>query len=895
MSIQIPDPEVLLPENLTNEEPLRIPEMLPVLPLRDISIFPFMIVPLFVSRERSIRAVDQALAENRMILLTAQRDANKEEPSGEDLYQIGTVAIIMRMLKLPDGRIRILVQGISRARLHYVEERDRHLQARIEELKEEAPPPSLELEALTRNIRSAIEKAISLGKNISPEVMAIITTVEDPARLADLAASNIDLGVEEAQSILETVEVLPRLHRVNELLAKEIEVLTVQQEINTHAKGEIDRSQREFYLRQQLKAIQQELGEGNELAEDITQYREKMAKAKMPKAVEEEVERQLKKLERMHPDAAETATLRNWLDIMVALPWSKASKENLDLKKAQTILDEDHYGLEKIKERILEALAVRKIKEKPKGSILCLVGPPGVGKTSLGRSIARAVYRKFIRLSLGGVHDEAEIRGHRRTYVGAMPGRVIQAIQQAGTNNPLIMLDEIDKVSSDFRGDPSSALLEVLDPEQNNSFRDNYLGTPFDLSNVMFMTTANVLETIQPALRDRMEVLRLAGYTEEEKRKITRRHLLPKQLDENGIEESHLAISDEAISDIIVRYTRESGLRQLEREIATICRKIARRVAEGETGLVTVTPGNLRQFLGVAKIEPEEMLHRDEVGVATGLAVTATGGDILFIEVITMKGKGQLQLTGQLGEVMRESALAAFSYAKAHAVELGIDEEMLTRTDLHIHIPEGAIPKDGPSAGITMATALISALSNRPVRNTVAMTGEITLRGEVLAIGGVKEKVLAAHRAKIRKVILPAQNRKDWEEIPEEPQKEMEFVFVDHVQQVFTEALLPIAGKEPISPLPAPPESTEVATAPPRRRRGRPRKAETAFLAPTRKATTPPQRRRGRPRKVEAAPAPPPAAAHRKAADQPSPRRRGRPPGSGTSNNGRKKGKGNKV
>lgn len=883
MSTQIPDPEVVLPENLPSDESLRIPEMLPVLPLRDISIFPFMIVPLFVSRERSIRAVDQALAENRMIMLTAQRDANKEEPTGEDLHQIGTVAIIMRMLKLPDGRIRILVQGISRARVHYVEERDRHLQARIEELKEEAPPPSLELEALTRNIRSAIEKAISLGKNISPEVMAIITTVEDPARLADLAASNIDLGVEEAQSILETVEVLPRLHRVNELLAKEIEVLTVQQEINTQAKGEIDRSQREFYLRQQLKAIQQELGEGNELAEDITQYREKMAKAKMPKAVEEEVERQLKKLERMHPDAAETATLRNWLDIMVSLPWSKASKENLDLKKAQTILDEDHYGLEKIKERILEALAVRKIKEKPKGSILCLVGPPGVGKTSLGRSIARAVNRKFIRLSLGGVHDEAEIRGHRRTYVGAMPGRVIQAIQQAGTNNPLIMLDEIDKVSSDFRGDPSSALLEVLDPEQNNSFRDNYLGTPFDLSNVMFMTTANVLETIQPALRDRMEVVRLAGYTEEEKRKITRRHLLPKQLDENGIAEKNLVITDEAISDTIVRYTRESGLRQLEREMATICRKVARRVAEGETALVTVTPENLRQFLGVARIEPEGMLHRDEVGVATGLAVTATGGDILFIEVITMKGKGQLQLTGQLGDVMRESALAAFSYAKAHATELGIDEEMLTRTDLHIHIPEGAIPKDGPSAGITMATALISALSNRPVRNTVAMTGEITLRGEVLAIGGVKEKVLAAHRAKIRKVILPAQNRKDWEEIPEEPQKEMEFVFVDHVQQVFAEALLPIGAKEPLPALPVAAEAAVEAVVPARRRPGRPRKTEPAPAPPV-----------ARKRSTKQVPTPTTRGTRRKAAEQPSPRRRGRPPGSGASNNGNRRGKGRK-
>jgi ATP-dependent Lon protease len=781
------------------EEQIKIPETLPVLPLRDIVIFPFMIVPLFVSRERSIRAVDQALAENRMIMLTAQRDSDKEEPGQGDLYDVGTVAIIMRMLKLPDGRIRILVQGIARAKINYMEDTQNYLQARIEELKENPPKEDLELEALTRNIRSSLEKAVGLGKNISPEVMAIVTTVEDPARLADLAASNLELKVEDAQTVLEQLDVTPRLHRVNELLTKEIEVLTVQQEINTQAKGEIDRSQREFYLRQQLKAIQQELGEGNELAEDIAQYREKMAKGKMPKPVEEEVDRQLKKLERMHPDAAETATLRNWLDIMVALPWSKHSKENLDLKKAQEILDEDHYGLEKVKERIIEALAVRKIKEKAKGSILCLVGPPGVGKTSLGRSIARALNRKFVRLSLGGVHDEAEIRGHRRTYVGAMPGRIIQAIQQAGTNNPLIMLDEIDKVSSDFRGDPSSALLEVLDPEQNFSFRDNYLNTPFDLSNVMFMTTANVLETIQPALRDRMEVIRLSGYTEDEKLQITLRHLLPKQMDENGVTPENLAISESALRDAVVKYTRESGLRQLEREIGKICRKVARRVAEGDTEQVKVTVKSLSEFLGPSKIEPEEMLKHDQIGVATGLAVTATGGDILFIEALTMKGKGTLQLTGQLGDVMRESAVAAYSFAKSRAKELGIDEDIFAKTDIHVHIPEGATPKDGPSAGITMATALVSALSNRPVNKHVAMTGEITLRGDVLPIGGVKEKLLAAHRAQMKKVILPAQNRKDMEEVPKEPQRDLEIVFVENVRQVFSEALLPAAAPTKLS------------------------------------------------------------------------------------------------
>ncbi len=785
--------ELKAPE--TQDEQVKIPETLPVLPLRDIVIFPFMIVPLFVSRERSIKAVDQALAENRMILLAAQKNPDNEEPQTGDLYDVGTVAIIMRMLKLPDGRIRILVQGIARAKINYLEEPSGFLQARVEELKETPPPQGLELEALTRNVRSALDKSVALGKNVSPEVMAIVTTVEEPARLADLAASNLELKVEDAQTVLELLDVIPRLHRVNELLAKEIEVLTVQQEINSQAKTEIDRSQREFYLRQQLKAIQSELGEGNELAEDIAQYREKMGKAKMPKAVEEEVDRQLKKLERMHPDAAETGTLRNWLDIMVALPWAKSSKENLDLKKAQEILDEDHYGLEKVKERIIEALAVRKIKDKPKGSILCLVGPPGVGKTSLGRSIARAINRKFVRLSLGGVHDEAEIRGHRRTYVGAMPGRIIQSIQQAGTNNPLIMLDEIDKVSSDFRGDPSSALLEVLDPEQNNSFRDNYLNVPYDLSNTMFMTTANVLETIQPALRDRMEVIRLSGYTEEEKLQIILRHLLPKQMEENGIKPEHLHISEQALRDAIAKYTRESGLRQLEREIGKICRKIARRVADGNTEQVKVTIKNLHDFLGVAKVEIEEMLKHDQIGVATGLAVTATGGDILFIEALTMKGKGMLQLTGQLGDVMRESAQAAYSFAKSRAKELGIDEDIFTKTDIHLHIPEGAIPKDGPSAGITMATALVSALSKRPIHKHVAMTGEITLRGNVLPIGGVKEKVLAAHRAHITKILLPALNKKDMEDVPPEPQRDMEFVFVENVQQVLNEALLPAAAK----------------------------------------------------------------------------------------------------
>jgi ATP-dependent Lon protease len=793
------------------EQQLQIPEHLPVLPLRDIVIYPFMIVPLFVSREKSIRAVDEALGENRMIFLVSQRDLDKEEPAGEDLYTTGTVAVIMRMLKLPDGRIRILVQGLARARVEEIADTGEYLKARLTAMTEAATAErSLEVEALVRNVRASMERATNLGKNISPEVMAIVAGLDDAGRLADLAASNLELKVEDAQSVLDIADTTSRLRRVNELLNKEIEVLTVQQEINTQARADIDRSQREFFLRQQLKAIQTELGEGNELAEEIAQFREKIEASSMPKHAEEEALRQLKKLERMHPDAAETATLRNWMEIMTDLPWSKASVDNLDLIKAQQILDEDHYGLEKVKERIVEALAVRKLKEKPKGSILCLVGPPGVGKTSLGRSIARALDRKFVRLSLGGLHDEAEIRGHRRTYVGAMPGRVISALQQAGTNNPLIMLDEIDKVGADFRGDPSSALLEVLDPEQNNSFRDNYLGVTFDLSNVMFMTTANILDTVQPALRDRMEVIRLAGYTEEEKLEIARRHLLPKQIEENGITAKNVQISKKALSSVVQQYTQEAGLRQLEREIGRICRKVARRIAEGKSEAVRVTPKNVHEYLGPPKSFPEEILRKDQVGVATGLAWTAVGGDVLFIEALRMKGKGQLVLTGQLGEVMRESAQAAYSYAKSRAKELEIPEEDFERYDMHIHIPEGAIPKDGPSAGITLATAMVSSLSQRAIRKDVAMTGEITLRGNVLPVGGVKEKVLAARRARVTKVILPHLNRRDMDEIPKELFGEMTFIFVENVREVFREALKEKASA-PAAPVPRPPRLPQVA------------------------------------------------------------------------------------
>jgi ATP-dependent Lon protease len=790
--VELDEFPVALAEAEAVEPMVQIPDELPVLPLRDIVIYPFMIVPLFVSRDRSIRAVEEALSKDRMILLVSQRDVNKEEPERDDLYNTGTVAIIMRMLKLPDGRIRILIQGLSRCRVDKINAKGQWVKGSVTQIQEPmAIENTLEVEALIRNVRSSMDRAANLGKNISPEVLAIIANLDDAGRLADLAASNLELKVDDAQSVLDIEDPVPRLRRVNELLSKEIDVLTVQQEINAAARSDIDRSQREYFLRQQLKAIQSELGEGNELFEEIEAYRDKILKAKMPEQAEEESLRQLKKLERMHPDTAETATLRNWLDIMVDLPWSNASVDNLDLKKAEKILDEDHYGLERVKERIVESLAVRKLKTKPKGSILCLVGPPGVGKTSLGRSIARALDRKFVRLSLGGLHDEAEIRGHRRTYVGAMPGRIIQAIQQAGTNNPLIMLDEIDKVGADFRGDPSSALLEVLDPEQNSSFRDNYLGVTFDLSNAMFMTTANMLDTIQPALRDRMETITLSGYTEEEKVEIARRHLIPKQIDENGLAKQDVRFDKKALARMISDYTQEAGLRQLEREIGKVCRKVARKKAEtdGKFATVKITADNLIDFLRVPKVHSEGALKKDQIGTVTGLAWTAFGGDILFIEALKTKGKGKLMLTGQLGEVMQESAHAAHSYAKARAAELGIDESTLENFDIHIHLPEGAIPKDGPSAGITMATALVSVLSQRPVRKDVAMTGEITLRGNVLPVGGVKEKLLAARRAKLKTVIMPAANERDLEDLPREVREDLNFIFVDNVRQVFDAAL----------------------------------------------------------------------------------------------------------
>jgi ATP-dependent Lon protease len=783
--------ELVKADQAPEQQQITIPDVLPVLPMPDIVIFPYMIVPLFVNRERSAKAVDHALAENRMIMLVSQKDPNIDEPKAADLYDFGTVSVIMRMLKMPDGRVRILVQGFSRAQVEFFDESNPYISAKIQPRAEpQVTAATPELEALIRNVKSTLERMVSLGKNISPDLVAIAANLDDPGRLSDLVASNLDLKVDKAQEVLQLIDPIDRLRRVHQLMTKETEVLEIQNDINTQARGEMDKTQREFYLRQQMKAIQQELGEGNELQEEIEQYREKIKKAKMPKEVQEEADRQLGRLERMHPDAAETATLRNYLDWMVSLPWSKSTKDNLDLKKAQKILDEDHYGLGKIKDRIIEHLAVRKLKKDSKGPILCFVGPPGVGKTSLGKSIARALGRKFVRMSLGGVHDEAEIRGHRRTYVGAMPGRVIQSIHQAGTNNPVFMMDEVDKIGADFRGDPSSALLEVLDPEQNFAFRDNYLNVPFDLSNVMFVTTANMLDPIQPAFRDRMEIIQLSGYTEEEKLEIAKRHLIPKQIEEHGLKKSQINFTDEGIRSMINLYTQEAGLRNLEREIAAVCRKVAKQVATGEKKVRKIHTDNLDQFLGRPKIFQEELLKRDQIGVATGLAWTPVGGDVLFVEATAMRGRGGLTLTGQLGDIMKESAQAALSYARSHAKEFGIQEDFFSKNDIHVHVPEGAIPKDGPSAGVTMATAILSLLTGKAVYRKIAMTGEITLRGEVLPVGGIKEKVLAARRAKIDTVILPSLNKRDLEDVNETIRKEMHFVFVDDVKSVFKAALL---------------------------------------------------------------------------------------------------------
>jgi ATP-dependent Lon protease len=783
-------PDAESTETKTEAQTRKVPETIPLLPVRDVVIYPFMILPLFIGREKSVRAVDESLSRDRLILLVAQRDAEKEDPDADEIHAVGTVAMIMRMLKMPDGRVKVLVQGLSRAKVVGIERREPYFEARIAEVPEtDLVTSAVEAEAMIRSVKELVSKGVALGKQISSDVVVIINNLEHPGRLADLVASHLDLKMEQAQEVLELFDPIQRLKRVGELLSKELEVLEVQHRIQSQAREEMDKTHREYYLREQLKAIQKELGEADDRSQELQELEQKIRKAKMPEVVESEAKAQLGRLSRMHPDAAEASVIRTYLDWLIELPWSRPTKDKLSIKQASKILNEDHYDLEKVKERILEYLAVRKLKKKMKGPILCFVGPPGVGKTSLGRSIARALGRKFIRISLGGVRDEAEIRGHRRTYIGALPGRVIQGIKQAGSNNPVFMIDEVDKVGADFRGDPSSALLEVLDPEQNYSFSDHYLGVPFDLSNVMFICTANLADPIISALRDRLEIIDISGYTEEEKLHIAKRYLVPRQYREHGIDEKRLLITDEAILKMINEYTREAGLRNLEREIATICRKVARLVAEGQKGQTRVIATGLQRFLGAPRFLADPEQEADEVGVATGLAWTQTGGDIIYIECSILRGKGSLSLTGHLGEVMKESAQAALSYARSRSADLGLKDEFFTKCDIHIHVPAGAIPKDGPSAGITMAVALLSALTKVPVRRDVAMTGEVTLRGKVLPVGGIKEKALAARRMGIHTVVVPARNDKDVKELPANVKRGMEFVFVDHMDQVLEIAL----------------------------------------------------------------------------------------------------------
>ena len=769
---------------------VEIPEVLPLLPIRDIVIYPYMMLPLFVGRDVSIRAVEESLSRDRLIFLVAQKNSSEESPTPSEIHKVGTIASIMRMLKLADGRVKILVQGLSKGEVDIFTRERPYFEVKIRKVIEptlqEVP---IEVEALMRTAKEKIEQILNL-KNLPPEIVMVTDNISDPGVLADLVASNLRLKIEESQTILEIFDPIERLKKVNDLLSRELELSTMQARIQNQAKEEMSKTQRDYFLREQLKQIQQELGEGDERAEEMNEVRKQIEKAKMPPEVKREADKQLRRLEQMHPESSEASLVRTYLDWLVDLPWSKKTKDNLNIKKAKQVLDEDHYNLEKIKERILEYLAVNKLRKKLKGPILCFVGPPGVGKTSLGRSIARALGRHFVRVSLGGVRDEAEIRGHRRTYVGALPGRVIQGIKQAGSNNPVFMLDEIDKVGADFRGDPSAALLEVLDPEQNHAFSDHYLNLPFDLSNTLFICTANLLDPVPAALADRMEVIQLSGYTNEEKLEIARKYLIPRQFEDNGLSAKTIEISDDAMLRIIGEYTKEAGLRNLEREIASICRKVARKVAEGKTELTRITRANVHSFLGAPKFLPEAEQEHHEIGVATGLAWTSAGGEILYVEASLSKGRGNLTLTGQLGDVMKESAQAAVSYARAHAKKLDIEEDFYQKLDIHIHVPAGAIPKDGPSAGITMATALISALTKRAVSRDVAMTGEITLRGRVLPIGGLKEKSLAAFRAGIKTIIIPERNEKDLDEIPKVLRRKLQWVLAESMSDVLKSALL---------------------------------------------------------------------------------------------------------
>ncbi|MEW6272083.1 MAG: endopeptidase La [Thermodesulfobacteriota bacterium] len=774
---------------------IEIPERLPILPLRGVVIFPSAIVPLPISRKPSLQLVEQCLARDDKILgLVAQKTADEERPSTEDLFTRGTAGRLLKMLRYPDQSVRILVQGLRRIEINSYEQTEPFYVGRVRTLMDEYEE-SKDLDAIQAHLVNQFAKFVSMIPYLPDELQLVVMNIKDPGKVTDLIASNLNISLEEKQDLLNTLSVRSRLQRLSVILNREIELLELGSKIQSQVQTELSKNQREFYLRQQMRAIQRELGEGDNRSAEVEELRKRLDDAQLPEAPRKAADTELDRLRIIPPESAEHSVVRTYLEWLANLPWAVSTQDNLDLHHARAILDEDHFDLEKIKDRILEYLAVRKLRQDPRSPILCFVGPPGVGKTSLGRSIARAMGRKFVRLSLGGVRDEAEIRGHRRTYVGSLPGRIVQSLKAAGSNNPLFVLDEVDKLGADFRGDPSSALLEVLDPEQNSTFVDHYLDVPFDLSRVMFITTANYLDPIPHALRDRMEVIELSGYTEEQKLEISRRHLIPKQVVENGLDDQRIRFEDAAVTKIVRDYTREAGLRNLEREIGRVCRKVARAVTEGQTEPAIITPEKVREFLGPEKFFNEVAERVGEPGVVTGLAYTPNGGDILFIESTRMKGKKGLTLTGSLGDVMKESAQTALSLVRSRAERLGIEPDFFENADIHIHVPAGAIPKDGPSAGVTMATSLASLLTNRPVRPDVAMTGEITLRGTVLPIGGVKEKVLAARRAGIRTVVLPQRNEKDLEDVPDNVRREMRFAFVETIDQVLAVALEPPGEK----------------------------------------------------------------------------------------------------
>ncbi len=777
-------------------EAIEFKEHLPLLPVRDLVVYPFMILPLFVGRETSIRAVEEALNNtDRLILLSSQRDITAETPTPSEIYELGTVAMIMRMRKLPDGRIKILIQGLAKARIKEFVSMEPFYQVKVEKLEAQvvtAAPATIE--ALARTVKENLEKVISLGKLLSPDILMVLEDIQDPGRLADLVASNLNLKVQDAQRVLEIQDSVERLGHINQVLLKELEILSQQAKIKSQKDDQ--KGQKDFLLREQIKAMKQELhDESADKNDEFSELREKLLAKKLPAEAEKETIKQLGRLERMHPDSSEASILRSYLEWITDIPWTDESKEVTDLQFARGVLDDDHFDLEKVKERILEYLAVRTLKGgAAKGPILCFSGPPGVGKTSLGKSIARATGREFVRISLGGVKDESEIRGHRRTYVGAMPGRFIQAMKQCKTVNPVILLDEIDKLGSDFKGDPASAMLEVLDPEQNCTFRDNYLNMNYDLSKIMFIATANVLEQIPGPLRDRMEIINLAGYTQEEKVQISKKYLIPKQMDEHGITDDHIEFHDEGVECVISGYTREAGLRNLERQVGALCRKVAKKIASGGHEKTHIFSSTVEDLLGPPLYSHEDSNEYDEVGVATGLAWTAAGGEILHIEATKMKGRG-ITLTGQLGDVMKESAHAALGFVRSHARELGIEEKFFEENEIHIHLPAGAIPKDGPSAGITLATVITSLLTNSYISKDIAMTGEITLTGKVLPVGGIKEKALAAMRAGIETIIIPWKNQKDLLEIPAEYRKKITFVPVKNIQEVLSIALVDWNGQ----------------------------------------------------------------------------------------------------